>query len=224
VKKEVRGEAVLRRLRAAVAERLRRRLLPPEERVLPAFPTEGLAGTGVVVRPYTEQDAADRLALEHSPGMELWRTAFASPMQSVEEARNWCRSQRASLLAGTLPVGFAISARDGTYLGDLELIPVRDQRGAVEIALGMMPDARGRSLGLNASNLLLRWMADHAGFQRFETTHVVANRAACLICARVGIPKEGVKRAAFPVRDAVGDVVWHDMCMHGAPVDEFPIL
>jgi RimJ/RimL family protein N-acetyltransferase len=213
------------RLRTTVADRLRKRLLPPEEQVLPPFPVHGLVGEGVIVRPYREDDAEMRLALEHSPGMSLWRTAFASPMRNVEAARSWCRSQQASLDAGTLPVAFAIVDSAGAaYLGDLSLLPVRDQRGAVEIALGMMPAARGRSLGINASNLLLRWMADYAAFQRFETTHVSENRAACLICARVGIPKEGVKRAAFPVRDDSGEVAWHDMCLHGAPLAEFPIF
>jgi RimJ/RimL family protein N-acetyltransferase len=213
------------RLRIAVADRLRKRLLPPDERVLPPFPAEGLVGEGVVVRAYrAETDAAPRLALEHSAGMNLWRTAFASPMRDAAAARSWCASQRASLDAGTLPVALAIVDDHGAYLGDIEMLPVRDQRGAVEFALGMAPEARGRSLGIDASTALLDWLTEKARFQRFEVTHVRENRAACLVTTKVGLPKEGVKRGAFPVRDATGEVVWHDMCLHGVPVAEFPAL
>jgi len=211
------------RLRTAVADRLRRRLLPPDERVLPPFPPQGLVGTGVVVRAYRpETDAAPRLALEHSAGMNLWRAAFASPMRDERAARNWCVSQRGSLDAGTLPVALAIVDDRGAYLGDIEMLPVRDQRGAVEFALGMVPEARGRALGIDASSVLLDWLVDNARFQRFESSHASENRAACLVSSRVGVPKEGVKRAAYPVRGDDGEVVWCDLCIHGVPVAEFP--
>ncbi|MFC8733028.1 GNAT family N-acetyltransferase [Luteimicrobium sp. NPDC057192] len=213
------------RLRTAVADRLRKRLLPPEERVVPPFPAGGLAGRGVVVRSYrAETDAAPRLVLEQSAGMNLWRTAYASPMRDEAAARSWCESQRESLAAGTLPVALAIVDGDDRYLGDIEMLPVRDQRGAVEFALGMMPEARGRSYGIEASTVLLEWLAANARFQRFEVTHVRENRAACLVTGKVGLPKEGVKRGAFPVRRETGETVWHDMCLHGVPVAEFPTL
>ncbi len=68
-----------RRLRSAVAQRLRARLLPADEPVLEPFPAGGLSRGRATVRPYVADDAPARLALELSPGMDQWRSAYATP-------------------------------------------------------------------------------------------------------------------------------------------------
>jgi len=206
------------RLRSAVGRALRRRLVPEPDPVLPPFPSEGVLGRGCMLACYRDEDAPARLELEHSEGMLMWRSAFADPMMTPEQALSWCRSQQAQARSGRLPASYAILSRGNhappVYAGDITVRQAVGGFAAVEVSIALLPRMRGRQLAIPASYAVLHWLTAVEGLHRIEVAHSVKNRVVCVLADTVGLPREGTKRQAFPVKNANGDIEWHDACSH----------
>lgn len=139
------------------------------------------------------------------------------PMMTPEQALSWCRSQQAQARCGRLPVSYVILSRGNdappTYVGDITVRSAVGGSAAVELSIALLPRMR-RKFAIPASHAVLHWLTQVEGLHRIEVSHSVKNQVACVLADTVGLPREGTKRQASPVKNANGEIEWHDACSH----------
>ena len=206
--------------RRAAAEALRRRLGFYADVTLPEFPADGWYSEDLHLRRYAEGDAAARLELENSRGMQLWDDDFV-PMSTRAEFDAWLRSQDRRIREKRGPYALAIESADGgPYLGDITLWRLRDRRETAEFGIALLPGARGRNTAGRAVRATLNWIFASGTIRRVEIHHAVGNDAACFTARRCGIPVEGTLHRAFSLRHEDGSSEWLDVCAHGVCAED----
>ena len=165
----------------------------------PIEPVELVAGR-FQLRPPSEAEAADALAMLHDADVAQWNPA--PQVVDLESAREWCR-RGADWSGGTHATFSVLDATTGRLLGNVSLwrIDRADQRSAA-IGYRTAPWARGHGVATDGVGAVTRWAFGGLGIERVELPHAVANTASCRVAEKSGFPLEGVMRAEF--RDEQG--------------------
>ncbi len=109
---------------------------------------------------------------------------------------------------------------DGELAGRVEWLERRwgrrDTSLCWEIAVGVLPERRGRGIGTEAQRQLVAYLFSHTRVERLQATTDPANRAELACLARVGFVREGVVRRAQWRGGR-----WHDQVLFSLLRDEF---
>lgn len=162
------------------------------------------AGAGIVLRPWTDDDAAAVVEAFDDPAIRFWH--FRS-MASLAEARRWVTLWQVAWQAET-DAAFAVVDRDG-LAGSVALRDVLLAGGLAQVSYWTLPRARGRGVAAAAADRLARFAFDDVGLVRLELMHSTVNAASCRVAAKAGFVPEGVARQALRHEDG-----WHDMHRH----------
>jgi len=210
-----------RRLRASAGEALRWRLGMYDDLRLPPFPADGFTHLGMRARPYREADAAWRLALENSPGMELWENGDR-PRTTLDEYADLLRWTRRRIERERGPYVLLLEdAATGIPVGDLSIWRVREHYRTAEFAVALDPGSRAHGNGVVAARLAMRWLFGTGEIGRVEITHSVENPAACYGSKRVGMAVETIIPDAYAVRTRSGEERRDAGCLHSILRDDF---
>lgn len=203
------------RVRHLVGERLRDRLGVHDDARLPPIPEAGIASSGIVLRRYGPGDAAARLRLESSPGMDLWDADFR-PATTQAEFDAWLAELRRRYADSRGPCSVAVcTPRSTELIGDITFWRLRDRQDSAEVGIALLPEARRQRWATAATDATVGWLHG-TGFRRVEAHHVVGNDGACFVARTCGMPVEGVLRGAFLHRADDGTTQWLDACAHAS--------
>ncbi|MEU2038879.1 GNAT family N-acetyltransferase [Nocardia niwae] len=162
-----------------------------------------LSGDSVLLRPWTNADAAVVQAVYQDPDIQRWHVReVVSEAEALELIGRW----RAGWRGGDGPqwavvVGGVVAARVG-------LRGMSPPDGSAGIAYWAAPGWRGRGVTPAAVGVVTRW-AFEVGFHRLEVSHSVRNLPSCRAAVKAGFAPEGVRRSAGLHADG-----WHDMHLH----------
>lgn len=173
----------------------------------PLDPVEIAAGR-FQLRPPSEAEAADALAMLRDPAVRQWNPA--PQVVDLETARAWCRSG-ADWSQGTHATFSVLDATTGRLLGNVSLwgIDLADQRSAL-VGYRTAPWARGQGVAPDGVDAVTRWAFGALGVERIGLPHAVANPASCRVAEKCGYRLEGTSRKAFRDEDGVR----HDEHLH----------
>ena len=164
-----------------------------------------LTGERIVLRGYRGDDL---------PAISRW----ANDAQSVRylSARYWMPQSTADVAdlidhamhAGSNGAFFVIASRkDDSYLGQIDLYTINWKLRAAELAIVMGSEGeRGKGLGGEALELMLRYAFETLGLERVQLEVAVENRRAIRCYERAGFLHEGIKRHAFMLDGAFTDL------------------
>jgi RimJ/RimL family protein N-acetyltransferase len=81
--------------------------------------------------------------------------------------------------------------------------------GVCEIGVWLAPEAQGQGLVTRAAQAMIDWAIHERGMSRVEWLTVPHNQRSQAVARRLGMHRDGVLRAAFPLGDERHDVeVW----------------
>lgn len=174
-----------------------------------------IVSAGLVLRPWTDDDAPVVLASAGDPEIALWQGAT---MVDLTEAVAWVRS-RGDWSAGD-HASFAITeAPDSEALGSVSLHKIDREQGDAEVGYWMAPAARGRGLARRAVVEVCRWAFAEYPIDRIELYQAVENVASGRVAAAAGFTLEGRLRRSF----RYGDGVKHDEQVWSRLADDPPV-
>ncbi|MER6092632.1 GNAT family N-acetyltransferase [Streptomyces bluensis] len=180
-------------------------VLPPgtlAQHPQPTLPT----GDGLLLRPWTAEDAPAVYEAFQDPVMHQWHIRAADSEDEVrgwidEWQQEWRREQKAQWAV--------VDADTDRLMGRVALRCILLDEGTAEVAYWTVAAARGQGVATRGANALGRWALDEIGFHRLELMHALRNVASCRVAARSGFALEGTKRSAVLHADG-----WHDMHLH----------
>jgi aminoglycoside 6'-N-acetyltransferase len=92
----------------------------------------------------------------------------------------------------------------------------RDTSSCWEIAIGILPEFRGKGVGTMSQRMLVDYLFRHSRVERVQATTDPANVAEITCLERVGFQLEGrIRRAQWR------DGAWHDQLLYSLLRDEF---
>ncbi|MEU6189527.1 GNAT family N-acetyltransferase [Nocardia sp. NPDC047038] len=162
-----------------------------------------LRGETVLLRPWTNADAAVIRAVYQDPDIQRWHVR---DVVSEAEARELIARWQAGWSNGDGPQ-WAVVVGD-VVAGRVGLRHMAPADGVAGIAYWTAPGWRGRGVTPAAVETVTRW-AFEVGFHRLEVSHSVRNAASCRAAVKAGFAPEGVRRSAGLHADG-----WHDMHLH----------
>jgi RimJ/RimL family protein N-acetyltransferase len=172
----------------------------------PIEPVEIAAGR-LQLRPPTEQDAADALAMLLDPDIAQWNPG---PEQlDLESVRAWCR-RGADWSDGSHATFAVLDATTGRLLGNVSLHEVDHAQQDAEIGYRVAPWARSTGVATAGVAAVARWAFGAVGLVRIEIRHAVVNIASCRVAEKAGFPCEGILRQAY----VYGDGARYDDHLH----------
>ncbi|MER6012962.1 GNAT family N-acetyltransferase [Streptomyces bluensis] len=180
-------------------------VLPPgtlAQHPQPTLPT----GDGLLLRPWTAEDAPAVYEAFQDPVMHQWHIRAADSEDEVrgwidEWQREWGREQQAQWAV--------VDAATDRLMGRVALRSILLDEGTAEVAYWTVASARGQGVATRGTHALGRWALGDVGFHRLELMHALRNVASCRVAARTGFALEGTKRSAVLHADG-----WHDMHLH----------
>jgi RimJ/RimL family protein N-acetyltransferase len=168
----------------------------------------------VTLRPVRESDLdafAATFGTGEGAGEHQW-FGF-TPDHAVREAL-----RTRGLLAG--PDNMLSVEADGALAGRVEWLERRwgrrDTSLCWEIAIGLLPAARGRGIGTAAQRDLVSYLFTHTRVERVQATTDPTNQAELRCLAKAGFTLEGVVRRAQWRGGR-----WHDQCLFSVLRDEW---
>jgi RimJ/RimL family protein N-acetyltransferase len=180
----------------------------------PAIPAGALAASpqpvltapdGLVLRPWTPDDAPVFLAAYRDPEIRHWHTRRPT---TEDQVRTWFDGYRRSWLDET-GASWAVTRDSVEVLGRIAISGVNLDDGVCGCGYWVLPAARGRGVASRALTALSAWALGGAGFHRLYLDHSTRNRASCRVATKAGFRLEGTKRS-----DAVHSDGRHDMHLH----------
>lgn len=162
-----------------------------------------LRGAAVLLRPWTDADAAVIRAVYQDPDIQRWHVR---DVVSEAEARELIARWRAGWREGDGPQWAVVV--EGVVAGRVGLRNMSPADGVAAIAYWTVPGWRGRGVTPAAVETVTEW-AFGVGFHRLEVSHSVRNLPSCRAAVKAGFVPEGVKRSAGLHADG-----WHDMHVH----------
>ncbi|MFI6047454.1 GNAT family N-acetyltransferase [Nocardia sp. NPDC051321] len=170
-------------------------------------------GDGLVLRPWTAEDAPAVLEVYTDPSIQRWHVRSAD---SVAEARDWIERWAGTWRAGVGAHWAVTEVASGRLVGRAALKDFELDNGQAEVAYWTAPAARGQAVTPRAVATLTNW-AFEVGFHRIQLSHSVANQPSCRVAAKLGYALEGTMRSAGLHADG-----WHDMHLHARVADGYP--
>ena len=179
---------------------------------LPSTPT--LAGDGIVLRPWSPDDADGVLRLADDDASRRWSPSLRQVFTHAEAAA-WIRqrSERGTNWAVVDPMSRDLLGRVGLQHFDAD-------DNCAEISYGVVPAARGRGVARRAVGPPLPTGSVSCGLTRIALEHAVGNRASCAVARACGFPAEGVKRSAI----SRGDGGYDDAHLHARLPSDPPVV
>jgi RimJ/RimL family protein N-acetyltransferase len=166
-----------------------------------------IAAGRLQLRPPSESEAADALAMLLDPDITRWNPG--PERLDLDEARAWCR-RGADWSDGGHATFSALDATTGRLLGNVSLHKIDHEQQDGEIGYRVAPWARGQGVATAALAAVSRWAFGALGLVRIEAFHSVVNVASCRVAEKAGYPWEGTLRQSF----VYGDGVRHDEHLH----------
>jgi RimJ/RimL family protein N-acetyltransferase len=165
-------------------------------------PQPVLAGDGLVLRPWSDDDVDPVVAAYADPGIQRWHVRSMTP----DEAAEWVAA-RNELWASETGAEWAVT-EDGRLVGRAGLNHVNLTDGLGNLAYWVVPEARGRRVAPRAVALVTGW-AFAAGLPRLQLEHSTRNVASCRVAERSGFAVEGTLRSHWVHADGRHDVHLH---------------
>ncbi|XVQ14384.1 GNAT family N-acetyltransferase [Spirillospora sp. CA-255316] len=165
--------------------------MPGEQTVEPGAAPFRLAGQGLVLRPWRDDDLAHMVELFDDPDI-AHRTPIASPFDLVA-ARNYLERAQRSFESG-LRIHLAITAGSDRPLGEALL-----DRGAATIGYGIGSAHRGQRLAVRAVQVLTHYAHEELGLAHVYLEIEPDNHPSTRVARAAGFHL--TDRAPAPVRD-----------------------
>lgn len=170
-------------------------------------PSVSFHGSEIILRPWEHGDAARLKAAFSDKQIQRW---CLHRLATIPEGRAWIDSwhKRWRQRRGA---SWAIvdRKRPDLALGQIGFRSLYLADGLAEVSCWVMPKARRRHLGTEATRMLADWAFDELGLERLEIVHSTHNPASCPVALRAGFQIEGIKRHLQLHLDG-----FHDMCLH----------
>ncbi|WP_433662160.1 GNAT family N-acetyltransferase [Nocardia sp. CA-128927] len=172
-----------------------------------------VTGDGLLLRPWTADDAPAVFEAYGDPSIQRWHVRSAN---SVAEVCDWIERWAGTWRAGVGAHWAVVDADSERLVGRAALKDLELAGGQAEVAYWTAPAARGRAVTPRAVAALTTWAFD-VGFHRLQLSHSVANQPSCRVAAKLGYALEGTMRSAGLHADG-----WHDMHLHARIADGYP--
>jgi RimJ/RimL family protein N-acetyltransferase len=168
-----------------------------------------IAAGRLQLRPPSESEAADALAMLLDPDVAQWNPGPAPNDLDLDEARAWCR-RGADWSDGGHATFSVLDATTGGLLANVSVHKIDHEQQDAEIGYRVAPWARGQGVATASVAAVSRWAFAALGLVRIEAFHSVVNVASCRVAEKAGYPWEGTLRQSF----VYGDGVRHDEHLH----------
>lgn len=170
-------------------------------------PTLRRDDSAFLLRPWRHGDAAQLKAAFQDPQIQKW---CLHKLQTIPEGRDWVDRWQLKWRKRT-GASWAIVDRKkpDIVLGQIGFRSLYLTDGLAEVSCWIMPKARQKHLGTDATRMLAAWAFDDLGLERLEIVHSTKNKASCPVALRAGFQIEGIKRHLQVHADG-----FHDMCLH----------
>lgn len=163
------------------------------------------ADDGLLLRPWSPEDAAAVIQAFQDPDIQRWNLRTA---ETEDEARGWITDWHGAWQEET-GAHWAVTRYGTEVVGRVSMQSLLLRAGRASISYWTMPAQRRAGIAPRAVARVARWALDDIGFQRLEIEHSTANAASCRVATRAGFPWEGTRRQALLHSDG-----WHDMHLH----------
>ena len=167
-----------------------------------------LAGDGLVLRPWREEDAAVVVAAYSEPDIGLFNRRT---MDSEAEALEWVRAWSLRWQKETGANWAVCRSGQDVVVGRAALSRINLAEGDGELGYWVLSSERRQGFAARAVEALKAWAFATVGLQRLQLSHSVHNRPSCRVAGKTGFALEGTRRRSL--RHADG---WHDMHQHAA--------
>ncbi len=176
-------------------------------------PAPLLAGAGVVLGPWSDDDADAVVAFCADPDSRAWSPSMRA-VRTRADAQAWLAGR-----TGPGRLDWAVrDAASGTLVGRVGLHAVDDEQRCAEVGYAVVPGWRGRGVARAAVAAVSAHAFAGLGLQRVTLVHAVGNPASCAVARACGYAFEGVERSALDH----GDGVRHDVHRHARLADDPP--
>lgn len=170
-----------------------------------------LTGGRITLRPPSEKDWKQRLALGNSP--EIQRMFGGDPAQTraltEDAAKAWVQTQ--------IDQRAWIIEHDGALIGEVRLHSVNHADRNARLAIGILDEARlGQGLGTEAMRLVAAHAFDTLNLHRLSLRVLEFNTRAIAAYRKLGFALEGRERQSARIGDS-----WHDDVIMGLLATEF---
>jgi RimJ/RimL family protein N-acetyltransferase len=169
-------------------------------------PTEITAGR-LHLRPFAERDIDAVYACCQDPDIQRWTTvpvpydhAHAQGYVEANTADGW--------RAGTGHALAVVDSVSDALLASIGLAPIHGEEGVAEVGYWTAPDARGKGVATQATQIVARWACAELGLGRLEWLAEVGNTASRRVAEKAGFTIEGVLRAKLRHRDGSRADAW----------------
>lgn len=169
-------------------------------------PTEITAGR-LHLRPYTEADIDAVYACCQDPDIQRWTTvpvpyelAHAVEYVQMNTVDGWRAGSGSSFAV--------VDSVSNTLLASIGLVGVQEDGRLAEVGYWTAPDARGKGITTQATQVVARWAFAEVGVERLEWLAEVGNAASRRVAEKAGFTIEGVLRARIARRDGTRADAW----------------
>jgi RimJ/RimL family protein N-acetyltransferase len=166
-----------------------------------------LAGSKVLLRPWTQADADDVYTACQDPEIQRW-TVVPSPYTRADAVEFVTEIADASWRDGGA-IFAVIETTTGKLVGSVGGHRMVD--GVAHIGYWAVPAARGRGLTSDALRAVTRWLLREGGATRVELVVEPANTASIRVATAVGFTAEGVLRQRQVLKGRRSDVIMYSM-------------
>ena len=162
-------------------------------------------GERVVLREYRAEDiSALRAWVNDGETTRYLGGAYRRP-QTWEQTEDWLNRRLNGDLGGE---SFVIAEKDSQkYLGQCDLMMIDSVARKAEIAIVLLPEARGKGIAAEALKLLLRYAFDVLNLNRVFLKCAAKNEAALRLYRRNGFREEGILRQDLYIDGEYEDAV-----------------
>jgi RimJ/RimL family protein N-acetyltransferase len=159
---------------------------------------------GLLLRPWSADDAADVLRLAQDPVTKDW-SASLRPVDDLDAARDWIAKRQ----SGGRFDWVACDAGTGEVVARVGLHHF-DAAVSCELGYGVWPAHRGNGIAVRAARAAAGFALSQLGMAKVTALHAVGNAASCAVASKAGFVLEGVEWSLFDH----GDGVLHDVHRH----------
>jgi RimJ/RimL family protein N-acetyltransferase len=152
--------------------------------------------SGLLLRPWTEQDIPAMVAAYRDPAMRRW---LRHPVATAEEAHRIVEARREDRRAGT-GFSFAILQADpddaaGDLVGGISIRRLGGEAASGEVGYWVTVPSRGLGIAPRALNAVCEWafrLPRHRPLENLELIHAVGNHASCRVAEKTGFALSAV--------------------------------
>lgn len=162
-------------------------------------------GERVILREYRAEDiGALRAWVNDGETTRYLGGAYRRP-QTWEQTEDWLNQRLNGDLGGE---SFVIAEKENLkYLGQCDLMMMDSVARKAEMAIVLLPEARGKGIATEAARLLCRYAFNELNLNRVFLKCAAKNEAALRLYRRLGFREEGVLRQEMFIGGEFEDVI-----------------